>query len=131
MGKPRVKAELYRWRKPISTRKSDSMIQDEGTCFYFEEENKIALFEAAKSLSASGILSKIIPNHIISNIPLSSADEFAIFLENLPASSAYLRLRAHLFQPRASPGATNLTTYVTWTDPCCFVCFPRSGWYVL
>jgi hypothetical protein len=109
MGKPKARTELYRWRKVASsTRKSDSILQDESACFCFEEENKIALFEAAKSLNASGILSKIIPNHIVSNIPLSSADDFAIFLESLPASSAYLRLRAHLFQPRASPGANKI-----------------------
>jgi hypothetical protein len=108
MGKPKARTELFRWRKDVATPKSDNMLQDESTCLCFEEENKLALFEAAKALSASGILGKIIPNHTISNIPLSSAEEFAIFLENLPASSAYLRLRAHLFQPRASPGANNI-----------------------
>ena len=69
-----------------------------------EEGGKAALFEAAKELNANGTLGKIVPSHILSNIPLTSADEFSLFLENLPISSSFLRLRAHLFQPRASPG---------------------------
>ena len=130
MGKPKARSEFFRWRKTAATRKSDNMMQDESSYFFFEEENKIALFEAAKSLNASGLLGKIIPNHIVSNIPLSSADEFAIFLENLPASSAYLRLRAHLFQPRASPGA-NKRENESFQRLIVFCGCRRSGRYVL
>ena len=130
MGKPKTEKGLFRWRKDVATRKSENMLQDESACFFFEEENKSALFEAAKSLNASGVLAKIVPNHIASSIPLSSADEFAMFLVNLPASSAYLRLRAHLFQPRASPGADNIVTKVPpRTDR--FGGCQRSGRYVL
>jgi hypothetical protein len=69
-------------------------------------------------LSANGTLSKIVPSHVLSNVPLSSADEFTSFLDNLPVSSSCLRLRAHLFQPRASPGfACEISWHKLRSDP--------------
>ena len=95
----------FKWRKIELSKssKQDFSLQDLGRPM-LDNGSKRSLLEAAKTLNSNGTLSKILPSNVSSSVPLSSADEFALFVESLPVSASSLRLRAHLYRPRAAPG---------------------------